>query len=32
MPGQVLLAYGVRFDEPALWPPTQTFSATWSLK
>ena len=31
-PGFVALEYGFRFDQPALWPPYETFAASWSLK
>lgn len=31
-PGTVQLAYGFRFDRPALWPPDETITATWALK
>jgi len=31
-PSTVQLAYGFRFDRPALWPPDQSLTASWTLK
>jgi hypothetical protein len=31
-PSHVQLAYGIRFDQPTLWPPDASYDATWTLR